>query len=609
MANQQTRSEVDAQIETITDPLFSQNTAVKVRGILKSLNRSAVNAADDGQPTPGASAGTFAALAGLPDQNAALAGRLRGIENRGPNLRPDGFKSVRFLTRTDPRFDQASDHALDELDTLLACIGTRCFVEFEEKHYVTRFDAAPRPGGPGTGPQCWRDGHMASPTPLVPARWVVEDSASAQVKDYTEYPAGFVFAPGTYVGAYVTSSTTEQFFKAIGPAGPRAAPVAGGNSQWELVSADQVPVTTTYQPVATISEATLVTLYNDAALGPYAGKLLLVTLSGNRGTLAVRVNGNGSLETEDAWLLSAANPDAQGVPVSVVVGATAVAVSPRGAAVTVRGDGIETSYQTLPDALANGTTDLVVSLNRGMYTLSADVLMSEGVLLGNQAIVNLFSGHTFTLRQVAAESVLFSGGAVAVSSVNNRLFRCRVFAQSLFDPALIVPAATSLLLENCEVFGVVQVAGTLTVIGCDLTRATFVLTGGGAVKNALTALTTLTPAATAQADTAFRATYNANLLLNRATTALSLTNVADGAQGTLFATQDTTGGRALTVPAGSVGFTQDAPALAANAVTKYTWINRAGTLYWEQHTYGATGTPAPAPGPDPTISNFTATPA
>lgn len=305
-----------------SEPLPQDQNAHMTGGRVKQLLGGDVGPA----PAPGITlyAGSGAHTDGAMTQKAATE-----YADRGPNLRPDGFKSVRFLTRTDPRFDQASDHALNELDTLLTCIGTRCFVEFEEKHYVTRFDAAPRPGGPGTGPQCWRDGHMAFPTPLVPARWVGEDSPSAQVKDYTEYPAGFVFTPGTYVGAYVTSSTTEQFFKAIGPAGSRAAPVAGGNSQWELVSADQVPVTTTYQPVVTLSEATLVTLYNDAALGPYAGKLLLVPLSGSRGTLAMRADGNGSLQTEDAYLLSAANPDAQGVPVSVVVGATAVTTSPR----------------------------------------------------------------------------------------------------------------------------------------------------------------------------------------------------------------------------------------------------------------------------------------
>ena len=46
---------------------------------------------------------------------------------------------------------------------------------------------------------------------LTPAHFTVaEDAPAANTRDYVEYPAGYSFATGTYVGAFVSGQTSEQ---------------------------------------------------------------------------------------------------------------------------------------------------------------------------------------------------------------------------------------------------------------------------------------------------------------------------------------------------------------------------------------------------------------
>ncbi|GAC1589663.1 MAG: hypothetical protein NVS3B25_07420 [Hymenobacter sp.] len=97
-------------------------------------------------------------------------------------------------------------------------------------------------------------------------------------------------------------------------------------------------------------------------------------------------------------------------------------------------------------------------------------------------------------------------------------------------------------------------------------------------------------------DATGRTTYNAQTPVLAANYTVTYGTFRSGTNGTLFAVQDATGGRTLTLPASpvSVNFTQ--PTAAANAVTEYRWFYDGTKLYWEvigstpQATNAALGT-------------------
>lgn len=173
---------------------------------------------------------------------------VKELADRGPNDRPDLAKSVRHLTRTNnPQFDLASDHALDELDTELGCLGTRCYVDFETSDYVLVYDDRPRPGGPASGPQCWRDGKMKAPTPMVPCQWVRAEDVRVNVPLYDAQFNANGNPPGYPIGyevRYTPAGGTEGHY-AADVAGQLAAPGATAG-QWHQV-APPVPATVLYQ--------------------------------------------------------------------------------------------------------------------------------------------------------------------------------------------------------------------------------------------------------------------------------------------------------------------------------------------------------------------------
>ena len=180
--------------------------------------------------------------------------------NRGPNLRPDLAKSVRFYTRANNSlFDPNGDTALDELNPLQLCAGTTCRVDFGAAgtgpdHLELVFDAAPTQAVPF---RVWRDGNFGQNGGggMIPAKWVANSSPMAFAPAYASLPTGYPFTVGFIVRAYVTiaGSPSEQFFKAK-TAGPLPAPsAAAGDTNWEPSSGSAVP-TTAFSPAAFIAQ-------------------------------------------------------------------------------------------------------------------------------------------------------------------------------------------------------------------------------------------------------------------------------------------------------------------------------------------------------------------
>ena len=170
--------------------------------------------------------------------------------NRGPNDRPDGFKAVRCLDRTNPQWD-GSEPTLADLDTLLACLGTVVQVEFASTRKLV-YDGDPnRPGGITGGVQTWRDGRMKAPCPKVPCKWVPADSPEAVAVNVPEWAADFNSTgtpPGYPVGFEVryTLGGVEGHYVATA-AGQLPAPTSPTNdANWRRV-APPTPATVLYQ--------------------------------------------------------------------------------------------------------------------------------------------------------------------------------------------------------------------------------------------------------------------------------------------------------------------------------------------------------------------------
>lgn len=72
--------------------------------------------------------------------------------------------------------------------------------------------------------------------------------------------------------------------------------------------------------------------------------------------------------------------------------------------------------------------------------------------------------------------------------------------------------------------------------------------------------------------------YNKKITLTGAAT-LAITGDSDGDYGTLFVTQDATGGRVLTLPAGD-NTTGVSPVTTANVVTLYSYVKNGSVRYW-----------------------------
>ena len=415
MANQLTRSELKAKRQrNITTPLNSQNTAELVGEMFDALIDSTGNPADDGQPTPGAGAGSFAALSGRPDDNAALAAQLRGIENRPPNLRPDSFKSVRVVSPASPLY-QSGNTTRAALNSDFLSIGTECRTEFADdgtsggQHDVLIADYTPRSPA-NSGLYVWNDGSYGY---KLPAKWVALTSASATTKSYPAYPANYSFPTATYVAAYVTGQSTEQFFKRRAPGGAAPAPAAGGDATyWELVSAADVPTPAAYQPIAQMTEAAFLTRYNDKAIGLYAGKTILVTdRAGGAGNVAFPVYGSGTIGYDDAYLFNPANTDEQATPVVVAItpmglltgshqmGPSDTDALPEGASNKYFTASRENAIYQAIDTLPIGTTADEKNLLAGRYiigTTGIARMYESGSIALNNAIASLVAGETFS---------------------------------------------------------------------------------------------------------------------------------------------------------------------------------------------------------------------
>ncbi|WP_226163829.1 hypothetical protein, partial [Hymenobacter terricola] len=203
------------------------------------------------------------------DARLTLASILDFLAKRGPNDSPSGFKSVRFISRSDPRCEY-SDHTRDELDPLLMYMGTLLRLDFGAAEqgpewYELVYDNTPRVPA-WSGMQSWRDGHMAPPTPLVPVKWVLHGSTEALAANVPAYSATFN-STGTPPGYPVDFTVTfllageRGFYQALVPGQLPAPSSLTGDANWRRLAAPAAAAVFFQR----ISQATAVALDDDFA--------------------------------------------------------------------------------------------------------------------------------------------------------------------------------------------------------------------------------------------------------------------------------------------------------------------------------------------------------
>lgn len=245
----------------------------------------------------------------------------------GPNNRPDLAKKVTYYNSGTPGYETGK--GLFDLNPQFLCLGATAVVEFGPgpNDYQKVFRLVYAPGGPVTA---YSDGAFRAGD-LNPAQWVLDTAPAATFPAYGAIAAGFAFPVGFGMRSYA-GGLVELFFKRKAPGGPAADVTnAAGDANWEKIGERDISPA----PNAVyVTRADFVQLLADQQLGPYAGKLLVITTRtngiGNHLNVWLPVLAEDALGTEDAYTVDYGSGTTVVTPVRYVIATDEVIRRPTG---------------------------------------------------------------------------------------------------------------------------------------------------------------------------------------------------------------------------------------------------------------------------------------
>ncbi|MVN78915.1 hypothetical protein GO988_21510 [Hymenobacter sp. HMF4947] len=337
---------------------------------------------------------------------------LLGGANTGPNLRPDAFKLVRFLTKAESvaHFGGAS---LEGLPASGLCLGTTARVELYTEHdgvgaYEYNVEMVVVVGDATSPLRVFRDGdfllNSADPDGLVPGKWVRADSLEAATAGIRRYAATINDWQADEL-MKIAFGASDSFFSAITAGGPFAAPAQAGvgTANWRPAAVPS-PTTAGGAPQWVAGKQTAGALVYDLGI-TYRVKVDIAnsqSAPGGNPNFYELVGASAAVQAQHTQQIAAL----QGTSAKVVLIDSSKAL---------------TGYDTLALAAASGKTSRAsVFLNQA--SSGTGVTLTLGVFRGNGIYVEGTAASRFVLTASSMYEANIGYGVVAFNTAFNSIF-------------------------------------------------------------------------------------------------------------------------------------------------------------------------------------------